>query len=99
MQSNQPNPKGCVLIATNKDTFDTLDGRQIPGNGALVASVEACSGQEAVVTGKPSQLLGEMIVEKFGMDKSRTCVLGDRFFPLRFHVKHRHFCSVSADVC
>jgi len=70
--------RGCALVATHrKASENSRDGRHIPGNGALVAAVEAASGTEAVVTGKPSQLLGGMIIEKYGMEKSRTCVIGD----------------------
>lgn len=71
--------RGCVLIATNRNETEVVrDGRKIPGNGALLASIEAATGVEAIVTGKPSQLLGEMVIEKYDMNKARTCVLGDR---------------------
>jgi len=71
--------RGSVLISTNGNAWEEVgNGRHIPGTGALVAAIEAASGEEAVVTGKPSQVLAGMLLEKYGMDKSRTCVLGDR---------------------
>ena len=71
--------RGCALIATNKNLTEKVeDGKHIPGTGALVAAIEATSGVEAVVTGKPSMLLVQMICDKHGFDKARTAVLGDR---------------------
>ncbi len=71
--------RGCALIATNKNMTEKVeDGKHIPGTGALVAAIEATSGVEAMVTGKPSMLLVQMICDKHGFDKGRTAVLGDR---------------------
>jgi len=71
--------RGAAFIATHREqTHAVCDGRKLPGNAALVAAVESAGGMEAVVTGKPSPLLGEMVVDKYGMDRSRTCVIGDR---------------------
>ena len=64
-----------IVMAHDELTNDLCP---VTGNGALVAAIEAASGVEAIVTGKPSQLLAEMLVDKYGMNKERTCVVGDR---------------------
>lgn len=71
---------GARLIATNADpTFPTStpDGRPwlLPGNGALVAAVEAATGVAAVVAGKPNAAMAGLITNRFGPVER---VVGDR---------------------
>lgn len=70
----------ALLIATNKDSYDLVgaDARHLPGNGALVAAVEVASERKAIVTGKPSPILADLISEEHGLDPSRTLMVGDR---------------------
>jgi ribonucleotide monophosphatase NagD (HAD superfamily) len=44
----------------------------------MVAMVETCSGRKAQVIGKPSKTLVDLIVHQYGLDRARTCMVGDR---------------------
>uniref|UniRef100_A0A8C8S9H6 Chronophin n=1 Tax=Pelusios castaneus TaxID=367368 RepID=A0A8C8S9H6_9SAUR len=69
----------CLLVATDPDPWHPLsDGRRTPGTGSLTAAVETASGRKAVVVGKPNRYMFDCIVERFGVDPSRTLMVGDR---------------------
>jgi len=70
--------KALVFVATNRDTFDRLSDRNVPGNGCALAAVEASVGYEAVTVGKPSPWLIRHIVAANGLDPARMVVVGDR---------------------
>nr|XP_009936101.1 PREDICTED: SH3 domain-binding protein 1 [Opisthocomus hoazin] len=46
--------------------------------GSLTAAVETASGRKALVVGKPNTYMFDCIVERFGVDPSRTLMVGDR---------------------
>lgn len=48
------------------------------GTGSLTAAVETASGRKALVVGKPNTYMFDCIVERFGVDPSRTLMVGDR---------------------
>lgn len=73
----QKNP-GAAFVATNKDAFDKLADRNVPGNGCAVAAVEQSVGRRAVTVGKPSQWLVDRLLTMHGLDPRRTVVVGDR---------------------
>lgn len=75
----QQNPH-AVFVATNRDAYDLVgtNALRIPGNGALVQSLECASNRVAVNVGKPSQTLAELIQSEHGLDLSRTMMIGDR---------------------
>ncbi|XP_069705900.1 chronophin [Phaenicophaeus curvirostris] len=69
----------CLLVATDPDPWHPLsDGRRTPGTGSLTAAVETASGRRAVVVGKPNTYMFDCIMERFGIDPSRTLMVGDR---------------------
>jgi 4-nitrophenyl phosphatase len=69
---------GAVFIATNSDrTFPTPQGL-IPGAGAIVAAVEAATGQKPVVIGKPQVEMYRIALEYLGTSPDKTLVVGDR---------------------
>ncbi len=67
---------GAVFIATNRDLTLPLEGGLEPGAGAIVSSIEACTGREPILIGKPSTLILE---ETIGIPKGECVVVGDRF--------------------
>ena len=69
---------GLVFVATNKDAFDKLHDRNVPGNGCAVAALETSVGRAAVTVGKPSEWLISHILAAHGLDPRRTVVVGDR---------------------
>jgi 4-nitrophenyl phosphatase len=68
----------CLFLATNADPTFPSAGHMIPGSGTIVAAVEACSGRKALIIGKPSKTLIDLIVHQYGLNKERTCMVGDR---------------------
>jgi phosphoglycolate/pyridoxal phosphate phosphatase family enzyme len=70
---------GAKLIATNPDlTFPGENGRVTPGNGALVAAVEAASGVKATVIGKPSPTAIHEILTLAQSSPENAVIVGDR---------------------
>jgi phosphoglycolate/pyridoxal phosphate phosphatase family enzyme len=70
---------GCKFVATNRDL--TYPDKHIvtPGGGTLIACIEAGAGRAPdVVAGKPSAGLLEIVEEATGLDRRRTCMVGDR---------------------
>jgi len=67
--------EGADLVAANADGwYPTSDGIA-PGTGATVAAIEAATGAEATVVGKPEARLFEIAME--GLPPERTVMVGD----------------------
>jgi len=62
--------RGARFVATNDDPTYPVEGpggpRLLPGNGALVAAIEAASGRTAEVAGKPHAPMAQLLVDRFG---------------------------------
>ncbi|CAN0082760.1 unnamed protein product [Ascophyllum nodosum] len=76
---------GCEFIATNLDAVTHLtDAQEWAGNGAMVGAIKGCTGVEPTIVGKPSPLMIDYIVDKYGVERqvltlpSRICMVGDR---------------------
>ncbi|RZN43555.1 MAG: HAD-IIA family hydrolase [Methanophagales archaeon ANME-1-THS] len=69
--------KGAILIATNTDPVLITKGAIVPGAGALVASIEAASGKKAMVTGKPSAFITDLIVTTLRVKPHEILIIGD----------------------
>jgi HAD superfamily hydrolase (TIGR01450 family) len=70
---------GAAIVATNPDPYcPTADGG-LPDCAAMLAAIEACTGQQAeAVTGKPGELMAEAVLERLGSAASQTAMVGDR---------------------
>lgn len=77
---------GARLIGTNDDaTYPTPQG-EIPGGGAILASVEVASGCAALVAGKPHQPMADLVRHMLGFGAgsgkdavgARMVMVGDR---------------------
>jgi len=44
----------------------------------MVGAIKGCTGQEPTVVGKPAPLMIDYMVEKFGIERSKICMVGDR---------------------
>lgn len=67
------------FIATNLDAVTHLtDAQEWAGNGSMVGAIKGCTGREPTVVGKPSPLMIEYLEAKFGIDRRRICMVGDR---------------------
>ncbi len=70
--------RGIPFYVTNTDkTFPTPRG-EIPGSGAWVSIITTATDVQPVVAGKPFPFLMELSLEKLGMRKEETLVVGDR---------------------
>jgi 4-nitrophenyl phosphatase len=70
--------QGSLFYGTNPDrTFPMPDGL-VPGAGALLAAIEAASGRQPVVVGKPSPLLFEIAAGRMDIPAASILVVGDR---------------------
>jgi len=72
--------RGARFIATNTDaTYPLEDDHLIPGAGAIVASLQTCTGNEPFVIGKPNPFLVELVMRDAGAQPNDTLVVGDRY--------------------
>jgi len=70
---NQP-----LFLATNMDSTYPVPGRFLPGAGSIVQTIIAASGRMPVVCGKPASCMLEVAINRFGLDRSRVLMVGDR---------------------
>ncbi|GAA5856043.1 hypothetical protein JCM3766R1_002924, partial [Sporobolomyces carnicolor] len=70
--------EGCLFIATNLDSTFPTHGSVYPGAGSTIAPLRCCVGRDPLVIGKPENAMLESIVTSFGLDKSKTIMVGDR---------------------
>lgn len=70
--------KGAEYYGTNPDrTFPTPEGL-IPGAGAILAALEACTDTKPLIAGKPESTLFEFAMQRLGTTPTETLVVGDR---------------------
>lgn len=67
----------AVFIAANKDRLYPTHIGFLPGAGSIVASIEWCTGKSALVLGKPSTYLIDLIIEKHRLKKEEMLLVGD----------------------
>lgn len=71
--------RGVPIIATNPDVVCPVENGFIPDCGAIMAAVEACSGEKVgVVIGKPSEIMLEVILNDLSLPASEVLLVGDR---------------------
>ena len=68
---------GAPFIAANKDLSFPVEGRLLPGAGAIVAGLEAASGRVAVCVGKPEPFMFQEALRRAGASGSEAIVVGD----------------------
>jgi len=69
---------GAEFIATNTDATFPIPGGIIPGAGTMVAAVQAASGKEPLVIGKPSSSLYIQAMNVMGLTPDQVLCVGDR---------------------
>lgn len=70
--------ESCAFVATSRDSFDQLTDRKIPGMTASISGIESCTGVFPSVMGKPSSWLMDHVIEQHELNRTRTCMIGDR---------------------
>jgi phosphoglycolate/pyridoxal phosphate phosphatase family enzyme len=66
---------GARLICSNRDRAYPVEGRLLPGAGAIVAAIEVATGRTAVCIGKPEPFLFEEVLRRAG--ERDAVVIGD----------------------
>lgn len=69
---------GATFIGTNPDTTLPTEEGLVPGNGAILAALEAATGVAPVIIGKPDAALLQLAIEKMGVTREGTAIVGDR---------------------
>lgn len=72
--------KDIPYIATNPDLVCPTEFGSVPDCGSICAAIKNATGREPVVIGKPSPLMPQLAMEKLGVEKEQTCVVGDRIY-------------------
>lgn len=72
--------KDIPYIATNPDLVCPTEFGAVPDCGSVCIGIKNATGREPVVIGKPSPLMPQLAMEKLGIGKDQTCVVGDRIY-------------------
>ena len=69
---------GAEFVCSNRDRAYPVEGRLLPGAGAIVAAIEVATGAKAVCIGKPEPFLFQEAIRRAGKDgHDRVVVVGD----------------------
>lgn len=66
--------------ATNPDWVCPVDFGYVPDCGAMSQAIFRATGREPVFIGKPKPTMVQFVVEKYGVTKEETVVIGDRLY-------------------
>lgn len=70
---------GAKFLATNRDATYPVEGRVMPGAGAIVAAVATAAGKEPdLVIGKPEPRMIQCLLEETGVRPEEALLVGDR---------------------
>jgi 4-nitrophenyl phosphatase len=70
--------RGAMFIGTNPDVVSPSEEGLIPECGTILAALQAASGIQPIVMGKPEQPLFEMALEVLQLPAERVLMVGDR---------------------
>jgi 4-nitrophenyl phosphatase len=69
---------GAEFIGTNGDlTYPAAEGLT-PGNGAILAALQACTGRQPRLMGKPEPAMYRSALARLGIDPEHALMIGDR---------------------
>lgn len=67
-------------IATNPDLVCPTEFGSVPDCGSICIGIRNATGREPVVIGKPSPLMPQLAMERWGCKPGETAVIGDRIY-------------------
>lgn len=67
-------------IATNPDLVCPTEFGSVPDCGSVCQMIFNATGKRPIVIGKPSALMPELAMERLGISREKTCVIGDRIY-------------------
>ncbi|KAK2679925.1 HAD-superfamily hydrolase, subfamily IIA [Fusarium oxysporum f. sp. vasinfectum] len=70
--------RGAIFLATNVDSTLPMHHDFFLGAGSCHIPVVHATGKQPLALGKPSQAMMDAVEGKFQLDRSRTCMVGDR---------------------
>ncbi len=70
--------QGAAFVGTNPDVSYPTERGPAPGNGAILAALEAATGVAPVVTGKPEPRMYQEALRRMGATPETTAMIGDR---------------------
>ena len=72
--------KDIPYIATNPDYVCPTEFGSVPDCGSVCDMLYNVSGRRPIVIGKPEALMPQLAMEKLGIEKEKTAVIGDRIY-------------------
>jgi 4-nitrophenyl phosphatase len=69
---------GADFIGTNGDRTFPLPEGLVPGNGSILAAIEAATDKKPLVIGKPEAAMFEVALRRLGTTPEQTVMIGDR---------------------
>ncbi len=69
---------GATFIGTNGDTTLPTERGLTHGNGAILAALEAATGVQPVIIGKPEPIMYRQAMTKLGSNLAETIAIGDK---------------------
>jgi len=69
---------GARFIGTNPDKTYPAEEGLVPGNGAILAAIEAATDMSPFIVGKPELPIFHMALDRLGADAAHTAIIGDR---------------------
>ncbi|MDA3900444.1 MAG: HAD-IIA family hydrolase [Spirochaetes bacterium] len=70
--------RGAKFIATNPDMVDPVENGLEPACGTIIAAIEAATGKQPYVVGKPNALMMMIAKQMLGVHSAQTVMVGDR---------------------
>ncbi|RKP57385.1 HAD-IIA family hydrolase [Cohnella endophytica] len=68
---------GAAFVQTNPDRLLPVDGGFLPGAGSIGAALQAATGIEPILIGKPSSVIMDYSLKLAGTDPDKAWVIGD----------------------
>lgn len=69
--------RGADILATAKGKFFVVGNHHIPGTGVLVEVIEYESSKKAILLGKPSNLMRQLVQLEINSPRKETVLVGD----------------------